>query len=276
MSLLSLKKMRSSRPNFQVKPETTASIPTLQLAMEAGIREAQNRKLARQAQMPPGFKPSALGGPCLRCSLYSYLRVPSDREMDVASQLMMTMGRATHSAMKEILRETVDIIELKPGTDKEFKVEERSWPMLGFLDSLLVHENELWLLEIKSVNKYAMNNIDAPKPQHRIQTAIYRELFNRLLKEGIFNKYEHLARLANFPELAGTVFYYVNRDFGDAKEFWERPDLSLFPQVEEEVRVVKHFVSLQELPDRAQECGRYSDYARKCKAGFDPFKRRVQ
>lgn len=264
MSLLSLKKMR----NLHLSPKPK-EITILQDSMTAGIREAQSRKMARQATMPPGFKASCLGGSCLRCSLYSYLRVPTDRELDVKAQLMMKLGHAVHSAMKSILRETLDVIELNPGEDKEFKVQEPSWPLVGFLDSLVVHEGELWLLEIKSVNKYVMKALETPKHTHLIQTAIYLELFNRLLATGHFADH---ARLKDFSKLAGTAFYYVNRDFGDAKEFWVLPKPELFQQVETEIGRVKSYVERRRLPERSEECARYSDYNKKCHESFDPYK----
>lgn len=264
MSLLSLKKMRGLSPRpFSPKKSSTTII---QDAVAEGVRQVEERKVSRKSR--PGFKASALGGPCLRCALYAYLRLRPDKLVDAKGKLMMEMGHAAHHAVKALLRETMDVIELNPGEDKEFMVREATWPLMGFLDSLIVHEGRLWLLEIKSVNQFAFQKLEEPKPTHKVQTAIYFELFSRLLRDGELVKHP---RLAEFTELAGTIYLYVHRDFGAMKEFWHTPNPETFQQVEAQVHEVKAHVAAGTLPPRAENCDRYSDFARKCKADFDPF-----
>jgi len=157
------------------------------------------------SSLPPRFKPSSLGTPCLRKLYYSYHRVPVDFDDTPKLCPYAHIGDAAHEKISEMLRREGMLIDYynPDGSDnirfgevnKEFPLKDKELEVSAMIDGVLNMQSQLWLGEWKTCGLKAFGRMNSPKPEHLVQGCTYLYLFNKALADGQF---KHIKELEGF------------------------------------------------------------------------------
>jgi CRISPR/Cas system-associated exonuclease Cas4 (RecB family) len=116
----------------------------------------------------------------------------------------------------------------------------------GKIDRVLVYDNAIWLVEIKSVgdDKF-QNQIHKPQEDHIVQGTIYVFGFELCLQRG---DYDHIPRIKKDMEVKGIIYLYVSRDSGKMKEYFIPRDEKKFLKICKDVEDLSYYIDRKELP----------------------------
>lgn len=202
------------------------------------------------------LNPSVLGDPCLRKKYFSYFKIPqAPKQIPVI--LTMESGIGIHEMVQGWLGEIgVAIDYLDPATGKppiNFGKEDIEFPIAipelliekGKIDRVVVMNDELWIVEIKSVSSDKFKELVKPAEDHIIQSMVYVFGFEKALKEG---KYDHIPNLPKNLDVKGVKILYVNRNTGHMKEFELERNEALFSEICESINEIAQYILKKELP----------------------------
>lgn len=202
------------------------------------------------------LSPSILGDSCLRKKYFSYFKIPQETR-EIKSILTLESGNNIHSMVQNWLGEMglgIDYLDPKTGQppirfgkeDIEFPI---SIPELlikkGKIDRVLLIDDELWLVEIKSIGDQKFTYLKEPQFDHVIQGTVYLFGFQMNLQEGA---YDHIKSINKNMKLKGLKFIYVNRDNGQMKEYFLERNEELFIQICKDINELAYYIQNKELP----------------------------
>lgn len=201
--------------------------------------------------------PSSVGG-CLRSSYFSRTKVPPDfPSNDPRLQRIFDNGTGVHVRLQDYLKGNGI---LKEDEAPLFNLQHL---IMGTTDGLLLIDNTLAVLEIKSINSFAFSSLKDAKPEHKLQASIYMYCLNEMrksllrggraelesaylkklgtfLRDGnLYTKEQKIERqfkafcrtldlLELYPKpLTQVVFLYENKDTQELKEFVVEDDGSI-------------------------------------------------
>ena len=221
------------------------------------------------------FKPSSLGGKCMRKLFYSYTRTLPDFEFAIENKRIKLLGDAIHTMLAEGFREKKVLLDYygadghpkinyftkKP--DYEFPIEEASLEIKAKLDAVLLLDGEIWIGEYKSIKGTKFAELKGPAPEHVIQANLYYFLLRNAIKE---NQFAHIKELKGYTEqdVKGIKFIYYNKDNSQMKEYEITGDFDLFCETLDKMDKIKTHVAEKTLPDKAKEFCDYCEYRLKC------------
>ena len=229
------------------------------------------------SKQDPAFKPSALGSPCLRKIYYSYNRVPEDYGMDLRIKRICDLGDSIHELLSEYLREAGVLIDyrLPDGTtplnkysgkpDAEFPLKDAFLKVSAKIDAVMVIEDQLWLGEWKSINAKGFKYLKKPKPEHKVQGALYLYLFRKALKEGA---YSHISELSPFEEVQGVKFLYYNKENSELKEFSVTDASKEFTETIEKMKIIEDHIEAGTLPPGTKDWCQTCSWRAKCSKNY--------
>jgi CRISPR/Cas system-associated exonuclease Cas4 (RecB family) len=239
------------------------------------LLKKRHNDLASEKDKKPSLHPSILGDPCFRKKYYSYFRTPQ-MPREIPSILILENGISTHERIQQWLADTgvaIDYLDPQTGLppvkngrpDTEFII---SIPELliekGKIDRLITLNNELWIVEIKSIGSKKFYELIEPTYEHLVQGTIYLFGFEKCLKK---SAYSHIPQLVcTNLQVRGVRFLYVNRDNGQMKEFLVERNEALFIEICKDIQELSTYLSSKELPPKHENnfC-RYCPYASYCK-----------
>lgn len=201
--------------------------------------------------------PSSVGG-CLRSSYFSRTKVPPDfPNNDPRLQRIFDNGTGVHIRLQNYLKGNGILKE------DEAPLFNLQHSIMGTTDGLLLLNNTLAVLEIKSINSFAFSALKDAKPEHKLQASIYMYCLNEMRKDilrgkrpelesaylsklGTFlmggsklTKEQKIERqfkafcktldlLEHYPKpLTQVIFLYENKDTQELKEFLVSDDGSI-------------------------------------------------
>jgi hypothetical protein len=215
-----------------------------------------------QAFSKPGknfsLNPSVLGDDCLRKKYFSYFRMPQ-KAKEIDNILILESGNTVHERVQDWLGDlgiAIDYLDPKTGKvpvnyytgkkDIEFPI---SIPQLliqkGKIDRVCLMDDELWLIEVKSIGSEQYKKLDEPKFDHTIQGTVYLFGFEMCLQAG---NYDHIPKLRRDMVPKGLKFIYVNRDTGQMKEYFLERNESLFVRICKDIQELAYYILNKELP----------------------------
>lgn len=226
------------------------------------VREIYNESVKQAARKhrkrDPVIKPSVLSSPCLRKVYYNYANAPEESGPPLHLQRRAKMGIEVGKMIQNSLIEAgVAIKYRKPDgsynkdwrtgeNDYEFEVwDEKLKVKKGKIDSLVILEGKLWVVEIKSVNDRTYSGLSAPRYSDAVQSITYLYLFNKLLKEGA---YSHIKELDGVERAVGVRHIYYNRDSSYLKEFTMTDTASVFKALVEKIYTIQWYHQNRQLP----------------------------
>lgn len=150
--------------------------------------------------------PSAVGQ-CLRARYYTRTNAPCDSfSVDARTRRIFDNGTCVHERLQSYLKKQgMLLMDEVPLVNEEYNIQ-------GHTDGiLLLDNNELGVLEIKSINSRGFTELKAEKPEHRKQGLVYlycleqyrQYLQNTYSTEGDFNK----------SSTARSMKYYKHYDY---------------------------------------------------------------
>tara|TARA_Y100000310_G_scaffold345435_1_gene464996 strand:- start:6076 stop:6735 length:660 start_codon:yes stop_codon:yes gene_type:complete len=120
------------------------------------------------------FYPSSLGSPCDRFLYNSYFGLVKDQPIDANTKRIFDCGDYLGYRYEKYFEKMGILL----GT--EIAVKSDDPPISGRLDFLIKHEqNEVAIVELKSINKRGFIALSKPKDDHYLQTQLYLNLSNR-------------------------------------------------------------------------------------------------
>lgn len=249
-------------------------MPKLKSVIELALFHNANKPLTYTPAA--SLRPSDLGSECLRRLYYSFFRVPRDLPTKVNEVQLFNSGDAVHTMVKEWLtlaglsipwRDENGITPTNRFTgkpDPEFPVSsDKLLIKKGKIDDVIIIKDELWLVEVKSVNDRKFGMMYEANPDHKVQATLYLYLFEENLKKGT---YSHIKELDQYKEVKGLIFLYVNRNSGEIKEFdfYKEPDT--YNAIVDKIDRLRPYLKAKELPPCEPEKCQYCPFKRRCKA----------
>lgn len=245
------------------------------------IKEIFEKQLLKEYNKPrkkfnvESIKPSSLGSKCLRKLYYEYFKVEKDRLVDYKSAINFLLGSVLHEAVQSILSKSDNFIMwINPKTtEPEFefvlKFEELNIKYAK-LDGILIIDNKIWILEIKTKKAEKFYNLTGPDESHLFQGGAYHVFFEEKLKRGEYDYIPEIKRLKH-KRIEGVSYLYINKQSEtlEMKEFVVPRNDLLFQQVIEKCLTVKTYGDKKLLPPKTLHFCPWCDYKDKCKKNFN-------
>lgn len=197
-----------------------------------------------------GLSPSIIGDDCLRKIYYSYFKI-EQAPKTILNILGLEGGNSLHNHFQKWLGDAKLAIDYIDPETKEVKVEfPISLPELkirkGYIDRVLVWNNKIYLVEIKSVGKEKfMYCVKQPQKDHKVQGTIYIFAFENNLLDG---KYDHIKALNKSMVVEGIIYLYVNRDNFNMKEFYVERNEKDFLKICNKIDNLSKYIDNKKLP----------------------------
>jgi len=231
----------------------------------------------------PKLKPSDFGNPCFRYLFYSYLRTEKDFYPSSKEQKTFDVGTALHEMMQSWLQSSDSFIPyLDPQTNKipispmtglpdpEFKI---VFPPLevkvGKIDGVVIIDNQLWLVELKSIKDELFIALNEPKDAHQIQANIYVMGFEDNRKKGLYN---HIPQLSGLGPVQGVIYNYFNKNTGDIKDYVVLVSETAIKTIFDKYKKFKKYVENKELPPKTKYYCNSCAFRVKCKNEINPLR----
>ncbi len=250
---------------MQIKPSIIPKIETFLQMENASSYKAKT----------PAHKPSVLGSPCLRKIYYSYFRTPEEPEFDIKRTLIFKAGYKVEEAGMEWLKgsnlhipyrnkDGLIPIQKDGKEDPQFPVKSPRWRIpKGKIDNVFVLDGKLYLMDIKSINSNKFKTLDKPDDSYIIQTALYYQMFQDLLKIG---EYSNIPELKGFTELSGVMILYICKDSYQMKEYWVNVAQlkQIIPQIDQKIQLINKYIDQRVLPPKTKDWCNFCPYKSKC------------
>jgi CRISPR/Cas system-associated exonuclease Cas4 (RecB family) len=237
------------------------------------------KKTTSTKTKPFKIKPSMLGSPCMRKIYYSSARVEEDYGFDLAGKKRMALGDAIHQVLDSTFRKAGIIIDyVNPdGTPHKkfgFAEETTEFPIEcqdifvkdGYIDAVMVIDEELWIGEYKSINLRGFQNLAQAKMEHIIQAVVYWYVFNLMMSEG---KFSHIEKLKPFTKAKGVRWLYVNKDDTEFKEYSMTEGDAIFKQIVDRIMAVRQHYDKKVLPPKTPDFCQSCNWRDKCKKNYN-------
>lgn len=226
-------------------------------------------------------KPSSIGIPCLRYLLYECMRVTPDFSKSLELLWYGEAGSAYHTFLQKDLKKALaaeghKFIEYKTikegrvpksrygdGLNPEFLIRSKKLQVKrGYIDGVLIIDNELWILEIKTASPNSMKALRKPKDEHLAQGHFCLNLFNMNLRMGY---YSHIRELKGWGPAKGVIFFYVDRNSpAIQKEFRVLLDKDVMKQLVNKVQFLQKASVSKKLPPKSQHFCYNCEFRKKC------------
>ena len=226
----------------------------------------------QKSSTTPALKPSSMGYECLRRLYYDFFKVKPDRTFTGKEQLIFKTGSALHDMLQKILADTGLLLKYKDekGNEEiEFTVSDEELHIKkGKIDGVLLIDNKLYLLEIKTINSRKFEKLTAPTKEHLHQGELYKYLFKKCLDSG---KYKHIKELDGYTEITSMIYLYICKDNADMKE-WEIPYTSdIIETILDKAAIfVTEHIMPGVLPAKNKAECTYCVFKSKCTKDFNP------
>lgn len=229
--------------------------PELIKAISKHLTKKHNTQFASKNY---SLSPSVAGDPCMRKKYYSYFKVPQ-KDKWIGQILTLEGGIGTHENIQGWLGDmgiAVDYLDPKTGKppigkytgkpDIEFPIAIEDLKIQkGKIDRVIVQDNEIWLVEIKSVGDDKFQNIMKPQEDHIVQGTLYVFGFELCLQRG---DYDHIPQINKNMPVMGIIYLYVSRDNGKMKEYVVPRDEKKFMKICEDIEILSHYIDAKKLP----------------------------
>lgn len=162
-----------------------------------------------------------------KCSRAVYFRIKgyAKKEMEARVLRLLDHGDYTHMRIMSVL--------FSLGIVRASEVETPSQEIIhGRADAIVSLDNQLYILEIKSINKAAFSNLEKPNPDHVKQLQFYMHYFK--LKDGIL-----IYECKDTQDIKEFAVSYnkeeVDAMLKDLEELKKNIDLSIMPEIPKDI-----------------------------------------
>ena len=145
------------------------------------IMATRKKSATKRAERPNkkyGIYPSSISHPCQRSLYYGYFNVPQSKK-SVQLLRVFDTGDSMHSRYHNYAKKAGILVAC------EMRVENKTYKMRGRLDQLVLLDNELYVVDLKSMNNDRFAELQGVPPRdYYEQLQVYMWLLNTLFEQG--------------------------------------------------------------------------------------------